>query len=60
MNDLFTQIANDHFGIQTLEERHTDSLDFHDVAVWNVKAALEAAFNAGLEHAKAQQENNHV
>jgi hypothetical protein len=36
-------------GIETLETRRSDSLDFHDVAVWCVRDALEAAFNAGVE-----------
>ena len=33
--------------IETLETRNSDSLDFHDVAVWNIKAALEKAYEAG-------------
>ncbi len=46
-NDVFTQIAKQHLNLETLEERKSDSLDFKEVAVWNVKAALEAAFEAG-------------
>lgn len=46
-NDIFTQIAKQHLNLETLEERKSDSLDFKEVAVWNVKAALEAAFEAG-------------
>lgn len=34
-------------GFQTLETRNSDSLDFHEVAVWSLKAALEAAYEAG-------------
>lgn len=34
-------------GIETLETRNSDRLDFHDLAVWNVRAALEAAYEAG-------------
>ncbi len=33
--------------IETLERRWSDSLDFHDCAVWEIKAALEAAYEAG-------------
>lgn len=51
-NELFTQIAQQHLNIETLEERKSDSLDFHDVGVLNVKAALEAAFEAGKAAAK--------
>ena len=40
-------IANQMLGIDTLETRNRDGLDFHDLAVWQIKAALEAAFAAG-------------
>ncbi len=46
-DQLFTQIAQQHLGIETLVTRKSDSLDFKDVAVWSVKDALEAAFEAG-------------
>ena len=46
--DLFTRIAQTHLSIGTLETRHRDSLDFHDVGVWGVRDALQAAFEAGL------------
>ena len=45
---LFESIALDHLFIETLQTRHRDSLDFHDVSVWGVKSALQAAFDAGL------------
>ena len=44
---IFTEIARKHLNIDTLIERKSDSLDFHEVAVWNMRAALEAAFAAG-------------
>ena len=34
-------------GIATLETQRSDSFDFHEVAVWQLRAALEAAFEAG-------------
>jgi len=34
-------------GVETLETRRSDRLDFHDVAVWELKAALIAAYEAG-------------
>ncbi len=46
---LFTKIANKHLGIETLQTRNADGLDFHDLAVWCIKDALEAAFKAGME-----------
>lgn len=50
---LFESIALDHLFIETLQTRHRDSLDFHDVSVWGVKSALQAAFDAGLHAAGA-------
>ena len=40
-------IARQHLHIETLETRKSGGLDFHEVAVWNVAAALEAAYQAG-------------
>lgn len=45
------KIALDHLFIETLETRHSDRLDFHDVSVWGIKSALEAAFEAGRKAA---------
>ena len=45
-------IAKQHLGIETLEERKSDSLDFHEVSVWSVEAALRAAFAAGAASAR--------
>ena len=45
---LLESIALDHLVIETLQTPHRDSLDFHDVSVWGVKSALQAAFDAGL------------
>ena len=50
---LLESIALDHLFIETLQTRHRDSLDFHDVSVWGVKSALQAAFDAGLRAATA-------
>ena len=44
---LLLEIAAKHFFLETLETRNSDGLDFHDVAVWSIRAALEAAFAAG-------------
>jgi hypothetical protein len=45
------KIALDHLFIETLETRHSDRLDFHDVSVWGIKSALEVAFEAGRKAA---------
>jgi len=50
---LITNIAREHFGVETLQTRKRDSLDFHDVAVWSMQSALEAAFKAGFDAAKS-------
>lgn len=46
---LFEKIALDHFFIETLETRNSDRLDFHDCAVWAIRSALDAAFEAGRD-----------
>lgn len=40
-------IAKSVLGIETLETRRSDSSDFHDLAVWSIREALGAAFDAG-------------
>ncbi|MCA3238168.1 MAG: hypothetical protein ING32_08230 [Curvibacter sp.] len=52
IEQLLTDIAQDKLGIETLETRKSDGLDFHDVAVWCLRDALEAAFNAGVEQGR--------
>ena len=52
LETLLTQIAQQHLGIETLQTRRSGSLDFHDVAVWCLRDALEAAFNAGVEQGR--------
>ena len=52
LEQLLTQIAQSKLGIETLEARKSDGLDFHDVAVWCLRDALEAAFNAGVEQGR--------
>ena len=49
IDTILTLIAQKHLGIETLETRNSDSLDFHDTAVWCIKDALEVAFKAGAE-----------
>jgi len=49
IDSILTQIAKKHLDIETLETRKSDGLDFHDVSVWCLREALEAAFKAGAE-----------
>lgn len=45
----FTDIAKRILGIPTLETRGSDSLDFHNVGVWQVAKALQAAYRIGAD-----------
>jgi hypothetical protein len=49
LEQLLNQIAAQHLHIDTLATRSSDSLDFHDISVWGLKAALIAAFKAGQQ-----------
>jgi hypothetical protein len=53
---LILNIAQRQFHIETLETRNWDRLDFHDVAVWAIRAALEEAFEAGRRAGRAETE----
>jgi hypothetical protein len=44
---ILLAIAKKYLGIDTLDARNSDSLDFYDVAVWSIKDALKAAYEAG-------------
>ena len=42
-------IAREVLQLETLETRLLDELDFHNLAVWQIREALEAAFEAGRQ-----------
>jgi acyl carrier protein len=44
-------IAVELLGLETLEVRNSDSLDFHDLHVVSIQDALEQAFDAGVKAA---------
>jgi len=48
-DQALTEIATQILNLETLDTRNSDRLDFHELAVWQIKAALEAAYNAGRE-----------
>jgi len=54
IDQILTRIADAHLQIETLETRKLRCLDFHDVPVWCLRDALEAAFNAGVEEGRKQ------
>lgn len=47
------QIAAKHLHIDTLRQRNADSLDFHDLAVWSIHDALQAAYAVGAQAAQS-------
>lgn len=49
MDGAIAAIAKDKLGIETLDTRNSDALDFHDLAAWQIKEALEAAYRAGAQ-----------
>lgn len=57
LDQLFQQIALDHLFVDTLETRNSDRLDFHEVSVWGIKTALQAAFDAGMQAASSNKPN---
>lgn len=46
---VIDEIAAKYCGVKTLETQNSDDSDFHNISVWALKSALEAAFNAGYE-----------
>lgn len=49
-NEVATKVAQELLDIRTLETQNSDSLDFHELSVWGLRAALEVAFRAGMAH----------
>lgn len=49
INQVLEAIAKKYFRIDTLQTQDSDSADFHDLAVWSIEAALEAAYEAGQQ-----------
>ena len=52
VDKILEQIAADELCMTTLEERKWDRLDFQEQAVWSIKSALEAAYEAGRNSAQ--------
>jgi hypothetical protein len=41
------EIAHRVFGLKSLDTQNSDSLDFKDFSIWQIEAALNAAYEAG-------------
>ena len=52
MNKQLLKIAQTILDLETLETQNSDSLDFKEQAVWNIKEALEQAYKAGQQSVK--------
>ena len=46
-DEALVKIATTILDVETLDTRNSDRLDFHELSVWGIKAALEAAYAAG-------------
>lgn len=46
-DEAIATIARTSLDIETLETRNSNALDFHDIGVWAIRAALEQAYQAG-------------
>ena len=57
---LMLEIATRHFFIETLETRNHDRLDFHDVAVRAMHAALNEACEAGRIAGRDRHQGNRL
>lgn len=49
-------IARRHLRIETLQQRFSDSLDFHDCGVWCIEEALKEAWQQGFAAGQTQGE----
>lgn len=46
---ILEEISKKILNIETLETRNSDSLDFHEVSVWQLKEALKESYLMGLK-----------
>jgi len=60
MQNIIEVIAQKKLGIETLEPRNSDRLDFHDLGVGSIREALETAFKAGVELGMAVNQKGDV
>ena len=58
VDNIIGNIAFEKLNIETLKIRGSDSLDFHDVCVSNLRSALLCAFQAGRQAARAKQKRD--
>lgn len=49
LDNKLEEIARGCFNVATLKSRNSDRLDFYEVAVWEIKQALELAYALGRD-----------
>jgi hypothetical protein len=49
---IVASVANRILGLKTLDTQNSDSLDFHDLSTENIRAALNAAYEAGFKYGR--------
>ena len=54
LNAELEKIAKEHLFVDTLKTQKSDRLDFHEVSVWGISEALEAAYLLGRKHEQAK------
>lgn len=54
-NQTIARIARECFNCKTLETQNSDRLDFSNVAVWQIKEALHAAYAAGFDAGSSKE-----
>lgn len=42
------KVAREELGLETLDTRMSNHLDFHDLAVWQIRKAMLKAYEAGM------------
>lgn len=45
-----SKIAFDFLGVKTFDVRNSDQLDFYDLSIGSIKAALDASYEAGMHN----------
>lgn len=60
LESLLERIARDELGVATLQTRNSDSLDFHDLSVWQIRTALCRAYHEGRTSALLQQQEGNA
>jgi len=59
-DELALRVAKEHLDIETLEERKSDSLDFHALSVWALESALKDAIRIGYKRGVEMGMTKHI